>query len=122
MCGLSFGAETTTCDAALSRGTPKLTVVSIRVNDEGDVTVEFTINGETREAKSGDSVWVARGAVHSFRVTSEVCQVLNAHTPGDSNRSSRVSPCRRGGENCRLRHFRRPTNGRYTCSSTLLDL
>lgn len=47
-----------------------------------DGTVEFTINGETHEAKQGDSVWVARGTVHSFRVTSEVCQVLNAYTPG----------------------------------------
>ena len=45
-------------------------------------TVDFTVAGKLVAAKAGDSVWVARGMVHSFIVTSGVCHVLNGYTPG----------------------------------------
>jgi mannose-6-phosphate isomerase-like protein (cupin superfamily) len=33
-------------------------------------------------AGAGSSVFVPRGAVHHFKVTSDVCHALNAYTPG----------------------------------------
>ncbi len=47
-----------------------------------DGTIEFTVSGEKLPAKAGENVWVARGTVHSFVVTSDVCHVLNGYTPG----------------------------------------
>ena len=44
-------------------------------------TVDFTVAGKLVPAKPGDSIWVARGTVHSFVVKSEVCHVLNGYTP-----------------------------------------
>lgn len=46
---------------------------------EGEL--EFTVSGEKLPAKAGDSIWVARGTVHGFVVTSDVCHVLNGYTP-----------------------------------------
>ena len=46
-----------------------------------DGTIEFTVSAEKLPAKAGENVWVARGTVHSFVVTSDVCHVLNGYTP-----------------------------------------
>jgi quercetin dioxygenase-like cupin family protein len=43
-------------------------------------TIDFTVDGKLVPAKPGDSLWLARGAVHSFVVTSD-CHVLNGYTP-----------------------------------------
>ena len=44
-------------------------------------TIEFAMDGKPVPAKAGDSIWVARGAIHSFVVTSGA-HVLNGYTPG----------------------------------------
>jgi mannose-6-phosphate isomerase-like protein (cupin superfamily) len=44
-------------------------------------TIEFAMEGKPVPAKAGDSIWVARGAIHSFVVTSDA-HVLNGYTPG----------------------------------------
>ena len=46
-----------------------------------DGALEFQVDGKALPAQSGDSIWVARGAVHQFVVTSDVCHVLNGYTP-----------------------------------------
>jgi hypothetical protein len=46
-----------------------------------DGTLEFTVARDVVPATAGDSLWVARGAVHSFAVTSDVCHVLNGYAP-----------------------------------------
>ncbi|MBV9077615.1 MAG: cupin domain-containing protein [Methylobacteriaceae bacterium] len=46
---------------------------------EGGLT--FTVDGRTVTGSPGDSIWVARGTVHNFVVTSEMCHVLNGYTP-----------------------------------------
>lgn len=46
---------------------------------EGEMTT--TVSGETSVAKAGDSLWIPRGTVHSFKVTSDVAHVLNGYTP-----------------------------------------
>lgn len=46
-----------------------------------DGTIDFTVAGKVVPAKLGDSVWIARGTVHSFIVTSNTCHVLNGYTP-----------------------------------------
>lgn len=45
---------------------------------EGEI--EFTVDGGKMVAGSGSSVWVARGAVHSFVVIADA-HVLNGYTP-----------------------------------------
>jgi mannose-6-phosphate isomerase-like protein (cupin superfamily) len=47
-----------------------------------DGTVDFELEGETSSGQDGDSLWIPRGTVHSFNVTSDVCHVLNGYTPG----------------------------------------
>jgi uncharacterized protein YjlB len=47
-----------------------------------DGTVDFELEGETSPGQDGDSLWIPRGTVHSFNVTSDVCHVLNGYTPG----------------------------------------
>ena len=47
-----------------------------------DGTVDFELEGETSSGQDGDSLWIPRGTVHSFYVTSDVCHVLNGYTPG----------------------------------------
>jgi len=44
--------------------------------------MEMTVGPETKTAMAGDSVWIPRGVVHSFVVTSDVGHVLNGYTPG----------------------------------------
>ena len=46
-----------------------------------DGTLEMTVGGECIHAGPGDSVWIPRGTVHSFVVTSDVCHALNGYTP-----------------------------------------
>lgn len=46
-----------------------------------DGTMDMTVDGKDIKAKQGDSLWVPRGTVHSFKVTSDVCHVLNGYTP-----------------------------------------
>jgi quercetin dioxygenase-like cupin family protein len=58
--------------------------------DEGffiiDGEIEYTVgDGDDRQtitAKAGGSVWIPRGTVHAFTVTSEVTRALNFYTPG----------------------------------------
>ena len=47
-----------------------------------DGTVDFELEGETSPGQDGDSLWIPRGTVHSFNVTSDVGHVLNGYTPG----------------------------------------
>ena len=47
-----------------------------------DGTVDFELEGETSSGQDGDSLWIPRGTVHSFNVTSDVGHVLNGYTPG----------------------------------------
>ena len=44
-------------------------------------SIDYTVNGNPVAAKPGDSIWVARGAIHSFVVTADA-HVLNGYTPG----------------------------------------
>ena len=44
--------------------------------------LEFAVDGKKIASKSGDSLWVPRGTVHSFVVTTDICHVLNGYTPG----------------------------------------
>ena len=46
-----------------------------------DGSMDAIVGGEEITANKGDTVWIPRGTVHSFTVTSEVCQVLNAYEP-----------------------------------------
>lgn len=46
---------------------------------EGELTM--TTGDRTFPARAGDSVWIPRGTVHHFKVTSAVCRALNAYTP-----------------------------------------
>jgi quercetin dioxygenase-like cupin family protein len=66
-----------------------------------DGTIEFTVSGEKLLAKAGENVWVARGTVHSFVVTSDVCHVLNGYTPMASTLTvgmTRAAPVPRAGQ------------------------
>jgi mannose-6-phosphate isomerase-like protein (cupin superfamily) len=47
-----------------------------------DGAMEMTVGGANVAAKAGESVWIPRGVVHSFVVTSDVGHVLNGYTPG----------------------------------------
>ena len=47
---------------------------------EGELSM--TVGDESFTGRGGDSVWIPRGAVHHFKVESEVCHVLNGYTPG----------------------------------------
>lgn len=47
---------------------------------EGEM--DMTAGEDNFTAKDGDSIWIPRGTVHHFKVTSEVCHVLNGYTPG----------------------------------------
>ena len=44
-------------------------------------TMDMTVGGKSIAAKPGDSLWVPRGTVHSFKVTSDECHVMNGYTP-----------------------------------------
>jgi uncharacterized protein YjlB len=43
--------------------------------------MDMTAGEENFTAHDGDSIWIPRGTVHHFKVTSEVCHVLNGYTP-----------------------------------------
>ena len=47
-----------------------------------DGALRMTVAGREISARSGDSVWIPRGTVHSFVVTSDVAHALNGYTPG----------------------------------------
>jgi hypothetical protein len=70
-----------------------------------DGTIEFTVSGEKLPAKAGENVWVARGTVHSFIVTSDVCHVLNGYTPGGFEQV--------------IKHLAKPAEGRELPPNTL---
>lgn len=46
---------------------------------EGEMNM--TAGEESFTARGGDSIWIPRGTVHHFKVTSEICHVLNGYTP-----------------------------------------
>jgi mannose-6-phosphate isomerase-like protein (cupin superfamily) len=46
---------------------------------EGEMTVE--LGDQTIIGRAGDSLWIPRGTVHRFKVTSPVCRALNGYTP-----------------------------------------
>ena len=46
---------------------------------EGEMTAE--VGGQTIIGRAGHSVWIPRGTVHRFTVTSPVCRALNGYTP-----------------------------------------
>ena len=54
-------------------------------NDEGfyvlDGALRFVVDGRAIDASAGASVWIPRGAVHEFKVTTPACRVLNTFTP-----------------------------------------
>ena len=54
-----------------------------------DGTLEMRVGDDVVHAEPGDSIWIPRGTVHSFDVTSDVCQVLNGYTPGGVEQSVR---------------------------------
>ncbi len=39
------------------------------------------VGGETLVGRAGDSVWIPRGVVHRFKVTSPLCHALNGYAP-----------------------------------------
>jgi hypothetical protein len=45
----------------------------------GEMTVE--LGNQTIIGRAGDSLWIPRGTVHRFKVTSPVCRALNGYTP-----------------------------------------
>jgi quercetin dioxygenase-like cupin family protein len=46
---------------------------------EGELTVK--LGGQTIAGRGGDFLWIPRGTVHLFTVTSQLCRVLNGYTP-----------------------------------------
>ena len=46
---------------------------------EGQMTVEA--GGKTIVGRPGDSLWIPRGTVHRFTVTSPICRALNGYVP-----------------------------------------
>jgi quercetin dioxygenase-like cupin family protein len=46
-----------------------------------DGSMDALVGGQEITAKTGDTLWIPRGTVHSFKVTSEICRVLNAYEP-----------------------------------------
>lgn len=51
---------------------------------DGEIT--FVAEGETIRGVAGSFIWIPRGTVHSFRVTSETARILNSYTPGGFER------------------------------------
>lgn len=51
---------------------------------EGEAT--FLLGDRQETARTGSFVWVPRGTVHSFRVDSETCRLLNIYTPAGFER------------------------------------
>lgn len=47
-----------------------------------DGTLDMTVGDRKVTGAAGQSVWIPRGTVHHFVVTSDVCHVLNGYTPG----------------------------------------
>ena len=47
---------------------------------EGELEVQML--DEHITVKAGDSVWIPRQTLHGFKVTSQMCKVLNGYTPG----------------------------------------
>ena len=45
----------------------------------GEMTAE--VGGETIVGRAGDSLWIPRGVVHRFKVTSPLCHALNGYAP-----------------------------------------
>ena len=46
-----------------------------------DGSMDAIVGGQEITANKGDTLWIPRGSVHSFTVTSEVCRVLNGYEP-----------------------------------------
>ena len=46
-----------------------------------DGSMDAVLDGQEMTAKAGDTLWIPRGTVHSFKVASDVCRVLNAYYP-----------------------------------------
>ncbi len=46
-----------------------------------DGSMDAVVGGKAITANTGDTLWIPRGTVHSFKITSEVCRVLNAYEP-----------------------------------------
>lgn len=46
-----------------------------------DGELEAVVADKTIVANKGDTLWIPRGTVHSFKVTSDVCRVLNGYEP-----------------------------------------
>lgn len=46
-----------------------------------DGSFDAVVGGDHVTANKGDTVWIPRGTVHSFTVTSENCHVLNGYEP-----------------------------------------
>jgi quercetin dioxygenase-like cupin family protein len=46
---------------------------------EGEMIVE--LGDQTIIGHAGDSLWIPRGTVHRFKVTSPICRALNGYTP-----------------------------------------
>jgi uncharacterized cupin superfamily protein len=46
-----------------------------------DGALDMTVGGQDIHATAGQSVFIPRGTIHAFKVSSEVCRVLNGFTP-----------------------------------------
>ena len=46
-----------------------------------DGAMRMEIGGEAVEASTGGSVWIPRGTVHAFKVSSPTCRVINTFAP-----------------------------------------
>ena len=46
-----------------------------------DGAMRMEIGGEVVETSTGGSVWIPRGTVHAFKVTSSTCRVINTFAP-----------------------------------------
>jgi quercetin dioxygenase-like cupin family protein len=46
---------------------------------EGELTLK--LGGQTVAGRAGDFLWIPRGTVHLFTVTSQLCRALNGYTP-----------------------------------------
>ena len=57
---------------------------------EGEMTVE--LGDQTIIGRAGDSLWIPRGTVHRFKVTSPLCRALNGYTPAGFEQAIIVRP------------------------------
>lgn len=50
-------------------------------------TLDLVIDGKEIHGAEGNNIWIPRGTVHEFSVSSPVCHVLNGYTPGGVEQS-----------------------------------